>query len=134
MIAKIVEKAPRMKSREAGFRIYDQYNMEYKDYTKEDLLEAINNGLVVENLRIGTGAKVIQFIGYPTSTSVYPTVNMETSTKDNWVLVRYIPNSTYFCVDRNGVVHTLTYENFLRKVKECRICNLYRDLSKYYDM
>lgn len=117
VIAKLLTKEKRAL---IGFRLMHDHSLEVKDVTFEQVEQMQQSGEQFSNLyhnAVGWSTK-------PTSLSLFPAVGVETKTKDNWTLVKYVDGYNYFCADRDGVVHTLTQRQFMKRVSEAKICNV----------
>ena len=119
VIAKICDKDKLL-----GFRLIDNHTLECTDVTIAEAEKLMADGCEFSNLYRNSNGWSTK----PTSLSLFPIVNIESKTKDNWTLIKYFEDYTYYCADRTGKLHTLTHSQFLQKVSEARICNVPRKL------
>lgn len=107
----------------SGYRILDTETLTYCDYDRVVLHNLIQDGKIfVQNLKFVNS----RFSTAPTSIELYPVVGVNGKTSGNLVLFKYVDGFTYYAADRDGVVHTMTLSNFLRRYSEGTICNVSR--------
>lgn len=116
MIAKITEN-----KKLVGFRIMDTETLSYFDCSRNNMVEMQKaEEIKVENLKYVNS----RFSTSPTSLDLYPTVGVETKTKCNKTLIKYLDGFTYYVADRDGKLSTMTLKSFIDRYDKSEICNV----------